>query len=50
MKYGDPQVDVPIRRVEGDGHLNNGYQIVAVSLHERELSRAANHRCRNTGW
>ena len=48
LKYGHPQADIPIREVDGTGHLSHGYMHVNVPSELRYLSdgktKIAEHR------
>lgn len=48
LKHGHPQSDIPIREVDGTGHMSHGYQQINVPKELRYLSRGktkiAEHR------
>lgn len=48
LKHGHPQADIPIREVDGTGHISHGYQQINVPKDMRHLSQGktkiAEHR------
>jgi hypothetical protein len=48
LKHGHPQADIPIREVDGTGHMSHGYKQINVPKKLRHLSRGktkiAEHR------